>query len=79
MLGKIGKAVFSKIMIQLTDSESEKQEIEFLWIHFEDGEAINNLNKNDAMKVFLLCLHEDVGHKCLQKKVKHFRDQEKVV
>ena len=77
MLGKIGKGVFSKIMNQLT--ESEKDEIEFLSKHFQDNEAISNANKNHGMKVFWISVLKDVGCKGLQKKVKHFRDKEKVV
>ena len=76
-LGKIGKGVFSKIMNQLT--ESEKDEIEFLSKHFQDNEVISNSKKNDAMKVFWICVLKDVGRKGLKKKVKHFRDKEKVV
>ena len=64
-------------MNQLT--ESEKDEIQFLWKHFQDRGTIRNLNKNDAMKGFWLCLLKDIGRKGLQKKVKHFRDKEKVV
>ena len=77
MLGKIGKGVFSKIMNHLT--ESEKDEIEFLSKHFQDNEAISNANKNDGMKVFWISVLKDIGCKGLQKKVKHFRDKEKVV
>ena len=64
-------------MNQLT--ESEKDEIEFLSKHFQDNEAIRNANKNDGMKVFWISVLKDVGCKGLQKKVKHFRDKEKVV
>ena len=64
-------------MNQLT--ESEKNEIEFLPKHSQDSEAISNLNKNDAMQVFWICVLKDGSRKGLQKKVKHFRDQEKVV
>ena len=77
MLEKIGKGVFLKIKSQLT--ESQKDEIEFLWKHFQEGKAISNLNENDAIKMFWLRLLKDVGCKDLQEKVKHCRDQEKVV
>ena len=64
-------------MNQLT--ESEKDEIEVLSKHSQDSEVISNSNKNDAMKVFWICVLKDVGRKGFQKNVKHLRDQEKVV
>ena len=64
-------------MNQLT--ESEKDEIEFLSKHSQDSDAISNSNKNDAIKVFWIFVLKDIGRKGLKKKVKHFRDKEKVV
>ena len=69
MLEKIGKDVFSKIKNQL--KESQKDEIEFLSKHFQDGEIVSNPTKTNAMKVFQLCLFKDVGRKDLQQNVKH--------
>ena len=77
MLYKIGKAVFSKIKNQQT--ESEKDEREFLWKIFSRGWGDQQINQKQWNKSFWLCLFKDVGCKGLQQKVKHFRDQEKVV
>ena len=64
-------------MNQLT--ESEKDEIEFLSKHSQESDAIRNSNKNDAIKVFWIFVLKDIARKGLKKKVKHFRDKEKVV
>ena len=50
MLEKIGKDVFSEIKNQL--KESQKDEIEFLWKHFQDDEIVSNPTKTNARKNF---------------------------
>ena len=49
-IGESAKDAFSKIKNQLT--EFEKDKIEFLWKHFQEGKAVRNLTETDARKVF---------------------------
>ena len=49
-IGECGNDAFSKIKNQLT--EFEKDKIEFLWKHFQEGKAVSNLIETDAKKVF---------------------------
>ena len=49
-IGESAKDAFSKIKNQLT--EFEKDKIEFLWKHFQEGKAVSNLIETDAKKVF---------------------------
>ena len=69
ILEKTGKDAFSKMKNQL--KESQKDEIEFLWKHFEDGKAMSYPTKTDARKGFSLSLLKDVCHKDLQQNLKH--------
>ena len=50
ILGKSGKDALSKIKNQLT--EFEKDKIEFLWKHFQEGKAVSNLTQTESKKVF---------------------------
>ena len=50
ILEKNGKDAFSKIKNQLT--EFEKDKIEFLWKHFQEGKAVSNLTQTESNKVF---------------------------
>ena len=49
-IGESAKDTFSKIKNQLT--EFEKDKIEFLWKHFQEGKAVRNLIETDPKKVF---------------------------
>ena len=69
MLKKTGKDVFSNVKNQLTQSAKDK--IQLSWKHFQDGKAVSNLTKADAIKFVWIGLLKDVGHKDLQQKVKH--------
>ena len=65
MLKKIGKGVFSKIKNQLT--ESQKDEIEFLWKLFSREQGDKQINQKQCSESFFwLCLLKDVGCKDLQ-------------
>ena len=48
MLKKAGKDVFSKVKNQLRQSAKDK--IQLSWKHFQEGEAVSNLTKADAIK-----------------------------
>ena len=50
ILEKNRRDAFSKIKNQL--AEFEKDKIEFLWKHFQEGKAVSNLIETDAKKVF---------------------------
>ena len=50
ILEKSERDALSKIKNQLT--EFEKDKIEFLWKHFQEGKAVSNLIETDAKKVF---------------------------
>ena len=50
ILEKTGKDAFSKIKNQV--KEFEKDKLEFLWKHFQEGKAVSNLTETDAKKVF---------------------------
>ena len=50
ILEKSSKDPFSKIKNHLR--EFEKDKIEFLWKHFQEGKAVSNLIETDAKKVF---------------------------
>ena len=50
ILEKSGRDAFSKIKNQLT--EFEKDKIEFLWKHFQEGKALSNLTQTESKKVF---------------------------
>ena len=50
ILEKSSKDPFSKIKNHLR--EFEKDKIEFLWKHFQEGKAVRNLTETDARKVF---------------------------
>ena len=50
ILEKSRKDPFSKIKNHLR--EFEKDKIEFLWKHFQEGKAVRNLTETDARKVF---------------------------
>ena len=61
MLKKTGKDVFSNVKNQLTQSAKDK--IQLSWKYFQQGEAVSNLTKADAIKFVWLGLLKDVGHK----------------
>ena len=61
MLKKAGKDVFSKVKNQLRQSAKDK--IQLSWKHFQEGQAVSNLTKADAIKFVWLGLLKDVGHK----------------
>ena len=69
ILEKTGKDIFSKMKNQL--KESQNDEIEFLWKHFQDGKAVSYPTKTDAMKGISLSLLIDLCHKDLQQNLKH--------
>ena len=50
ILEKSSKDPFSKIKNHLR--EFEKDKIEFLWKHFQEGKAVRNLTETDGRKVF---------------------------
>ena len=50
ILEKSGRDAFSKIKNQLR--EFEKDKIEFLWKHFQEGKAVSNLTQTESKKVF---------------------------
>ena len=50
ILEKNRRDAFSKIKNQLT--EFEKDKIEFLWKHFQEGKAVSNLTQTESKKVF---------------------------
>ena len=50
ILEKSERDVLSKIKNQLTQFEKDK--IEFLWKHFQEGKAVSNLTQTESKKVF---------------------------
>ena len=50
ILEKSERDALSKIKNQLT--EFEKDKIEFLWKHFQEGKAVSNLTQTESNKVF---------------------------
>ena len=50
ILEKSERDALSKIKNQLT--EFEKDKIEFLWKHFQEGKAVSNLTQTESKKVF---------------------------
>ena len=50
ILEKTGKDAFSNIKNQLT--KFEKDQLGFLWKHFQEGKAVSNLTETDAKTSF---------------------------